>query len=54
MEGLEKIASSGDDVSGLNKLVTDMLGGLTDEQAERVMKEIDAIDKMDIDAWRNL
>jgi hypothetical protein len=52
--GLQEIAPGGGDISGLNTMLNDMLSQLTVEDADKVMSQINAIDKMDRAAWDGL
>ena len=54
MQGLQNISYGKGDVSGLNTMMSGLLEGLSQEQADIVMSEINSIDKMDAGAWRGL
>jgi hypothetical protein len=51
---LTKIAPGGGDVGTLNTELTSLLSGLTAEEANAVMGQINSMDMMDIGAWDNL
>ena len=51
---LKDIYSAGGDIDGLNNELTQLLEGMTAEEANAAMAQINVIDKMNIDAWEDL
>ena len=54
VNGLTSLSFSETDLAGLNESLSTILSGLTLEQANAVMAQINAIDKMDVQAWKKL
>ena len=53
-KNLVELSTNGKDMNVLNAKLKTLLEGLTDDQIELVMSEINAIDKMDQKAWNQL
>lgn len=51
---LKDISTAGGDIDTLNSSLTNMLSGLSEEETELVMQQVNAIDKMDKGAWEGL
>lgn len=54
VNGLTALSFNESDLAGLNESLSAILTGLTTEQTNAVMAQVNAIDKMDIQAWKDL